>query len=102
MPVCPTSSRRPTNGLTIAAPAFAASSACAAENTSVTFTLRPSRVSVLHARTPSLVNGTLTTMCSSIVARSRPSRIMPSKSVASTSALTGPCTMRQISFIVLR
>ena len=39
MPLVATSSSRPTNGLTNVAPALAASSACAAENTSVTFTL---------------------------------------------------------------
>ena len=60
------SSSRPTNGLTNVAPTFAASSACAAEKISVTLTRMPSDDSVLHAWTPALVNGTLTTMCSSI------------------------------------
>ncbi len=72
------SSRRPTNGLTKYAPTLAAISACAAENTSVTLTRVPSSVSVLHARTPACVNGTLTTMCSEILRSSRPSRSMPS------------------------
>ena len=47
---------------------------------------------------PSRVSGTLTTMCSSIFAMSCPSRIMPAKSVATTSPLTGPLTMSQIFF----
>ena len=47
---------------------------------------------------PSRVSGTLTTMCGSIAAMSCPSRIMPAKSVATTSPLTGPFTMSQIFF----
>ena len=52
----------------------------------------------LQALMPSRVSGTLTTMCGSIVAMSWPSRIMPAKSVAVTSPLTGPFTMSQILF----
>ncbi len=78
MPLVAMSSRRPTNGLTYDAPTLAASNACVGEKTSVTLTRVPSPESVLHAFTPSFVNGTLTTMCSSIAASSRPSRSMPS------------------------
>src|SRR5262245_47106450 len=90
------------NGLTYAAPTLAASSACVAENTSVTFTRVPSDASMRHAFTPSRVIGTLTTTCGSMLARSRPSRSMPSVSVATTSALTGPWTMRHISLMIWR
>ena len=62
----------------------------------------PSARSALHACTPALPNGTLMTTCGSIVARSRPSRIMPSTSVAMTSALTGPLTIWQIRFVISR
>ena len=60
------------------------------------------RQRLARACTPSRVNGTLTTTCSSIVARSRPSAIMPSASVATTSALTGPCTSWQIFLMISR
>src|SRR5215470_7079583 len=96
MPVVEMSSSRPTNGLTKVAPAFAASSACAAENTSVTLTRMPSPERALVALMPSRVSGHFTTMCGSILAMSWPSRIMPAKSVAVTSPLTGPLTMSQI------
>ena len=72
------------------------------EKISVTLTRWPSEASALHAFTPSLVNGTLTTMCSSMAARSRPSRIMPAASVATTSALTGPFTVLQICLRIAR
>ena len=62
----------------------------------------PSVRRVLHARTPSFVNGTFTTTCGSIVASSRPSRIMPSASVDSTSALTGPLTISQMRLTISR
>ncbi len=58
------------NGLTNDAPTLAASRACVAEKISVTLTGMPSPDRVLHAFTPSRVNGTLTTMCSSMAARS--------------------------------
>src|SRR5262249_33159367 len=89
-------SRRPTNGLTKYAPAFAASSACAAEKHSVTLTRMPSPDRALHTLMPSLVSGTLTIMHGSIFAMSCPCCIMPAKSVAVTSPLTGPLTMPQI------
>src|SRR5262249_28820276 len=98
MPFVAMSSRRPTNGLTKVAPAFAASSACAGEKHSVTLTLMPSPASALQALMPSRVSGTLTTMYWSIFAMSWPSRIMPAKSVAVTSPLTGPLTISQIFF----
>ena len=78
MPDVAMSSSRPTNGLTNVAPTLAAMSACVGENTSVTLTRSPSLDSVLQARTPAWVNGTLTTMCSLIAPMSRPSRTMPS------------------------
>src|SRR5262245_23684485 len=102
MPSEAMSSSRPTNGLTYAAPTLAASSACVAEKISVTLTRRPSDDSAFVALTPSRVNGTLTTTCSSMRASSRPSAIMPAESVATTSALTGPCTSRQISRTMAR
>src|ERR1051325_10426622 len=58
----------------------------------------PSPDSALHARMPSRVSGTLTTMCGSIFAMSWPCVSMPAKSVAVTSPLTGPFTMSQILF----
>ena len=69
---------------------------------SVTFTGMPAPESTLQAFTPSVVNGTFTTMCLSIVASSRPSRIMPCASVETTSPLTGPCTSWQICFRICR
>ena len=72
------------------------------EKISVTFTCLPSDASARQAFTPSFVNGTFTTMCSSMEARSRPSRIMPAVSVATTSALTGPFTVWQICFRMCR
>jgi hypothetical protein len=62
----------------------------------------PSARSALHACTPALPKGTLTTTCGSIVARSFPSRIMPATSVAITSALTGPCTIWQMRRVISR
>src|SRR5215467_16200369 len=96
MPVVEMSSRRPTNGLTNVAPAFAARSACAGENTSVTLTRMPSLERAFVALMPSRVSGHFTTICGSIFAMSWPSRIIPAKSVEVTSPLTGPLTMSQI------
>src|SRR3984957_11201962 len=100
MPDWPTSSSRPTNGLTKGAPAFAPNSACAAEKHSVTLTIVPSDVSFLQARSPSGVSGTLIVTFFAISRRIAASRIMPSYSVAATSALTGPGTVAQISRIM--
>ena len=92
----PTSSSRPTNGLTKVAPAFAASSACAAENTSVTLTRMPSSDSVLQAWMPSRVSGTLTTMCSSMLRDVVSLAHHAGEFGRTTSPLTGPFTMAQI------
>src|SRR5690606_16607859 len=62
----------------------------------------PSARKRLHALSPSSMSGTLTTMLSATRASSRPSRTMASASVATTSALTGPSTMRQISARISR
>ena len=88
------------NGETNVAPALAASSAWVAEKQSVTLTMVPSPVSVLQALSPSQVSGTLTVTFLAILARMRPSRSMPSVSVAATSAETGPGTMAQISAMI--
>ena len=97
IPSSPMSSSRPMKGLMNVAPALAASSACAAVKHSVTLTMWPSSESALQALSPSQVSGTLTAMLGAISARCLPSRIMPSASAATTSALTGPSTSSQIS-----
>jgi hypothetical protein len=51
---------------------------------------------------PSRVKGTFTTTWSSILASSRPSAIIFVCSVATTSALTGPCTIWQIFLMMAR
>ena len=84
------------------APALAASRAWLAEKHSVTLTIVPSSVSVLQAFSPSTVSGTLTAILSAILASISASRIMPSWSVATTSAETGPSTMAQISAMTSR
>ena len=80
------------------APALAAIIACTGEKHSVTLTMRPSSDSALQAFSPSQVSGTLTVMFLAIFETALPSFIMPSKSVASTSALTEPPIKEQISF----
>jgi len=80
------------------APALAAIIACTGEKHSVTLTIRPSLLSALQAFSPSQVSGTLMVMFAAIFETAFPSFIMPSKSVDSTSALTEPGTMAQISF----
>src|SRR5690606_20301611 len=90
-------SSRPTNGEMNDAPAFAASSACTGEKHSVTFTLMSSARKRRHATRPASVSGTLMTMLSAIFASSRPSASIFSVSVATTSALIGPGTARQMS-----
>ena len=92
MPSWPMSSSRPMNGEMKVAPALAASSAWLAEKHSVTLTIVPSPVSALQALRPSQVSGTLTVTFLAILASARPSLSMPSRSVAATSALTGPGT----------
>src|SRR3972149_2133154 len=97
MPLWLMSSSLPINGLINVAPAFAASKAWFGEKQSVTFVRIPSPFSAFTAFSPSLINGTFTTMFLWIFARSRPSFMIPSKSVERTSALMGPSTMAQIS-----
>src|SRR5579885_1748859 len=89
-PFCAMSSSRPRKGLTKYAPALAASSAWAGENTSVTLVRIPSSRSNRTAWIPAGVMGTLTTMFGCQEASSRASRSMPSVSVETTSALTTP------------
>jgi hypothetical protein len=81
------------------APALAARRAWFALKQSVTFVLSPRSASALHATSPAPVSGTLTTTLGWIAARWTPSRIIPSASVAVTSAETGPSTIPQISRI---
>src|SRR3954470_22077399 len=63
------------------------------------FTLMPSELSCLHPLMPSRVVGSFTTTCLCQLAYSRPSRSIPSRSVESTSTLTGPFTSSQISLM---
>src|SRR3990170_2088480 len=91
------SSRRPTKGEMKEAPALAASKAWLALKHSVTLTIAPSARSALQALRPSMVRGTLTVTFLAIFLKSLPSRNMPAKSRAVTSALTGPSTILQIS-----
>ncbi|MBP1619401.1 MAG: hypothetical protein H6Q02_168 [Acidobacteria bacterium] len=79
------------------APAFATSNAWAAEKHSVRLVGIPSSANRAHTLIPSRVIGSLTTTFSAIVASSRPSRSIPSASVAITSADTAPPTRPQIS-----
>src|SRR5262245_9967318 len=97
MPGVAMSSSRPTNGDAKRAPALAASSAYVGEKMSVMFTRWPSAVSTLVALRPSTVQGHFTTMFLCSEAQCRPSRTMPSTSVATTSAEMGPSTVLQIS-----
>ena len=59
----------------------------------------PSELRVLHALSPSHVKGTFTAIFFAIVTSLRPSAIIVSASVEVTSALTGPSTIEQISFV---
>ena len=97
MPSRPASSSRPMKGEMYVAPALAASSAWLALKHSVTLTGVPSLVRALQALRPSQVSGTFTVTLPAILASRRPSLSMPSKSVAATSAETGPSTTAQIS-----
>ena len=60
------------------APAFAASSAWAAEKHKVTLTMLPSDVSALQAFSPAGVSGTLIAILSAIFRSTSASRIIPS------------------------
>ena len=63
----------------------------------MTLTRIPSAASTLVARRPSRMSGTFTTILLCIFASSRPSLIMASDLVPTTSALIGPFTRLQIS-----
>ena len=76
---------------------FAASNACPTENTSVQFVRISLAAKYFTARIPAAVQGSFTTMRGCSAASASPSRTIPSKSVAMTSALTSPSTMLQIS-----
>src|SRR5229473_1701036 len=97
IPTAPISSSRPTNGEMKLAPALAARSACGAEKHRVTLTMVPSPESARQVLRPSCVSGTLTVTLRAIFASLRPSASIVGKSVAATSALTGPGTIAQIS-----
>ena len=77
--------------------AFAATNACPMENTSVQFVRISLAAKYFTARIPAAVQGSFTTMRGCSAASTSPSRTIPSKSVAMTSALTSPSTMLQIS-----
>src|SRR3989442_2132 len=85
------------NGLTYAAPAFAAIRHCTLEKHSVTLVLMPASARRRTATIPASSIGIFTTMLSAILASSLPSRTMLSASTATTSADTGPSTREQIS-----
>src|SRR4029450_3464100 len=97
IPTAPMSSSRPRNGLMYVDPALAESSACGAEKQSVWFTRMPLPERYFTALSPSAVIGTFTTTLGATWASSSPSFTMPSKSVATTSRLTSPGTIEQIS-----
>src|SRR5262245_42749927 len=97
MPTALMSSRRPRNGLMYHAPAFADRRAWVAEKQSVWLTRIPSPLRCLTALRPSFVSGHLTTTLGATWASSSPSFTIPSKSVATTSRLTSPGTIEQIS-----
>ena len=97
-PSIPMSSSLPRNGDTYVAPALAASIACAAEKTSVTFVWIPFAVSILQALRPSSHIGSLITMFGWIAARGRASSTILSASREMTSAEIGPSTIVVISF----
>src|SRR5438874_13065361 len=99
MPSWLMSSSLPTNGLTYAAPVLATSSAWLGEKHSVILILIPCPLRHLHAFTPSRVVGSFTTTCSCQLANSWPSRHIVPESVPTTSTLTGPPTILQISRI---
>src|SRR5258705_5718042 len=97
MPTAPMSSRRPTNGLTNVASALAGVRACGAEKISVVLMGTPSPERVLMAVMPAAMQGILTVMFLAIRDSSLPSFTISSVVVLTTSALTGPATMEQIS-----
>ena len=90
------SSRRPMKQDTYVAPASTVSSACAAENTSVSLTGMPSEASSRVAARPSAENGTFTTTRSSSAASARPSATISRALSETTSAEVGPSTSSQM------
>src|SRR2546426_10892632 len=96
MPGVAMSSSRPTKGEQKLAPALAASSAWGAEKTSVMLIRMPAPLRIFVAFRPSTVHGHFTTMFLWTPAQCRPSRTIPSASVATTSAEMGPFTVSQI------
>src|SRR6185312_15925492 len=99
IPSCPTSSKRPTNGDTMVAPAFATNKACTGEKTKVTLVRMPSAVSFFTATMPFSVIGIFTTTLLANFASSLPSETIWSISSPITSAETGPLTSLQIDLI---
>src|SRR4030095_4789200 len=97
IPTAPMSSSRPRNGLMYVDPALAESSACGAEKQSVWFRRMPLPERYFTALSPSAVIGTFTPTLGATWASSSPSFTIPSKSVATTSRLTSPGTIEQIS-----
>src|SRR3546814_19002669 len=95
----PISSWRPTKGETKVAPAFAASSACAAEKQSVTLTIAPSLVSALQVLSPSIVNGTLMPTFGAILRRHSAPFILVLWPSATATAHAGPCGSAQLSTV---
>ena len=102
IPSRPISSSRPTKGEMNFAPALAASKACPAVKHKVTLTSVPASLSARQVISPSRVNGTFTVTLGAMAASFWPSVSIVLKSVAVTSALTGPSTRLQISAIVSR
>ncbi len=78
---------------------MAAIRACTAEKQRVTLTFTPSTDRILTALRPSFTRGILTTILSASLESSLASFTIPSASVLTTSALTGPSTISHISFI---
>src|SRR2546425_4810320 len=99
IPSCPWSSRRPMNGLTYFAPAFAARIAWFAEKIRVVLIRTPSFDRVLIAFSPSVVIWIFTTTFLWSFASCRPCLIISSASVVVTSRLIGPSTSAMISWI---
>src|SRR5947209_4312838 len=95
MPSSLMSSKRPTNGLTSTAPAFAAKSPWFALKTSVQFVRIPSPRRRAIASSPVSLIGIFTTTLGAIFANARPCASMPSTSSATTSAETGPFVSAQ-------
>src|SRR6516225_7245613 len=96
IPVEPTSSSLPTNGLIKYAPALAARRAWPGKRQSVRLARVYSLLGAALPRIPSRVRGHFTTTFLWILASRLPSSTMAANSVATTSALMSPSTMSQI------